>query len=1308
MPGLLLEMDAQGLPVIKAPEYGFVVSHQKLELEVDFTTQSLKGRTELTILPQTRDLKKIRIDARQCVIPHDGVLVNSAHAEFEYEDPMKAMDIPSYFSWGAEQFEMQRDRIKPMTDNLSASGALEITFPKSVRPEEVDRFSDAAVAQRAIGASLVRTPSIALEGSNNFQPPTPISTPKTAVEQPTSFQPITISIQFSTENFRDGIHFVGLGDADARYPHAYTRHSMDPGTASCIFPCVDDPAMRCTWDISIKCSRTLGDALKKRPEAHKPKTLQQLLVKKGLLTAPVDSVVDEYEVPLSTEEKLLDMLIICSGEVMNDVTDLDDSSKKTVSFLISNVVAPQHIGFAIGPFEQVDLSEFREAEDDEKLGQGQSVPVLGYCLPGRADEVRHTCTPMAHALDFFLLSNGTFPFPECRFVFVDDQIRDVEHTASLSICSTRLLFPEDIIEPEVEVVRKLVHAIASQWIGVSIVPHQRCDRWVTVGLSHFLTGTFMKSLCGHNEYAFRQKMLADQLVEQDITRPSLHALGETLHLGDFELDFMALKAPLVLFILDKRIIKASGSTGLMRVITKIIMTANTGTSADSILTTESFRKLCEKITKYRQTETFWNQWVLGAGCPRFSISQKFNKKRLCVEMTISQKQDTMPTQRKLEKSSFMREFKEDIHGIYAGDMQSVFTGPLTIRIHEADGTPYEHIVEIREGVAKIEIPYNTKYKRLKRSRRQKERQNAGAVDLSGEGGEDALYYCLGDVLSTPAEMKEWGLTEWDADSEARMDQESYEWIRIDADFEWLCEKTFASMPAYMYISQLQQDRDVVAQQESMLYLKNMGPHPLAATFLIRTLMDSRYFHGIRTMAAEYLKTHATAGCSWVGLRHLEKAFQEYFCYPGTKMPRSNDFSEKRAYKVEKAIARSLAMIREEEGYCPKDARQFLLDMLRFNDNTNNEYSDNFKIANLLSALTDSLIPGPKQPKPANVIEHDKTDEEMSEEVARQEVERHERQEFQNIVIEELDRYRRMDEWINSYQNIFTVTVLDCKQRLMKAKVIPLDALEFAQYLHDATAENIRLKAFQALVDLGLMMNNTAIALLLNVLGSDPSPYTRSHIFELFCIGLATVGFGEDKSIEAAPRPGKTSGADSGGDVEMVNGDGVHLDEPEAEGGLIVDQEASTDARKAHIARTTSIEGALAALKIELTSNRILKDALWKAIRSSVIGVREQYDLLDICSVLYDQADSMIIKLRLPRVWKAKNFGKVCLISFLAVSKIPTNPLRVSFCSRKASGYDRRSQTQRNTRSLHLLLHLLHPQSEWSQKRSSYRHHHLHL
>ena len=57
-------------------------------------------------------------------------------------------------------------------------------------------------------------------------------------------------------------------------------------------------------------------------------------------------------------------------------------------------VAPQHIGFAIGPFEYVDLAEFRESDEDDKLGQN-AVLLHGYCLPGRADELRNTCLPLA-------------------------------------------------------------------------------------------------------------------------------------------------------------------------------------------------------------------------------------------------------------------------------------------------------------------------------------------------------------------------------------------------------------------------------------------------------------------------------------------------------------------------------------------------------------------------------------------------------------------------------------------------------------------------------------------------------------------------------------------------------------------------------------------------------------------------------------------------------------------------------------------------------------------------------------------------
>ncbi len=54
----------------------------------------------------------------------------------------------------------------------------------------------------------------------------------------------------------------------------------------------------------------------------------------------------------------------------------------------------QHLGFAIGPFEHVDLAEFRESDEDERLGQN-AVPVHGFCLPGRIDDIKNTCLPMA-------------------------------------------------------------------------------------------------------------------------------------------------------------------------------------------------------------------------------------------------------------------------------------------------------------------------------------------------------------------------------------------------------------------------------------------------------------------------------------------------------------------------------------------------------------------------------------------------------------------------------------------------------------------------------------------------------------------------------------------------------------------------------------------------------------------------------------------------------------------------------------------------------------------------------------------------
>ena len=58
---------------------------------------------------------------------------------------------------------------------------------------------------------------------------------------------------------------------------------------------------------------------------------------------------------------------------------------------------------------------------------------------------------------------------------------------------------------------------------------------------------------------------------------------------------------------------------------------------------------------------------------------------------------------------------------------------MTIRIHEADGTPYEHVLDIRSPFKRYEVPFNTKYKRVRRNtKRYLARQAAAQAAAEGD------------------------------------------------------------------------------------------------------------------------------------------------------------------------------------------------------------------------------------------------------------------------------------------------------------------------------------------------------------------------------------------------------------------------------------------------------------------------------------------------------------------------------------------------------------------------------------------------
>lgn len=347
------------------------------------------------------------------------------------------------------------------------------------------------------------------------------------------------------------------------------------------------------------------------------------------------------------------------------------------------------------------------------------------------------------------------------------------------------------------------------------------------------------------------------------------------------------------------------------------------------------------------------------------------------------------------------------------------------------------------------------------------------------------------------------------------------------------------------------------------------------------------------MAIAGLSKCATDELEWVGLFHLEKIFQESFCVPDSPMTRANDFSDRTQFLLQCAIPQAIARIRTNSDQAPMTVKKFFVDKLKFNDNTDNGFSDVHYVSILMSGLADSLI------SPKDAMLDDEDEAELT---------------FRKTAINEIERYRRIDEWASSYQNIYSITALDCLKRLAQFDVMKPSLREFLQYTRPGNGDGLRLKAIECLVDLGLLKNDAILKYFLHLLSSDPSPYFREHAFQIFGKGLGSLAVGENnQDIEAPPTA-----------------------------GLIIAQEGSTEARQAELARRQTIPGALAALKTELGENTILKQALWAAVTSPIITLDEMSNLLDICAAIYDSKTSLMVVLKYPHHWQAEHIGKAVM------------------------------------------------------------------
>ncbi|KXS15137.1 Bromodomain-domain-containing protein [Gonapodya prolifera JEL478] len=1034
---------------------GFTLTHTRLRLDVDIAKKELAGAVELSITPTLPSLAEIRLNCRQCVV--SSVLVNDIPATFSLRDPLASV-YPSWHDPTSDPVVMAMARPTSGTVNPGPGGV-------GFYPEFRRRYVEALAHTDDDAELLVHIPKNIklLEGD--------FSTAEGAAAS-MNFTELTVLITYSLTQPRAGVYFSHPDPVAAphRFPYAYT-HNQACGTRLWM-PCVDTLWDKAPWRLEFVVPRQLSRTL---PNGRGVETRETVV-------ASVGEMVEQVVHPLDPEKKVvvyaMDEPAPTAG-VMFAVGAFDVVRLKGWHGVgrAAGVAAGTAGGGGVSGVDQDGDEEMEEADEQAQIFDGSGG--YAYFMGGRRKQVLCTTEFLSQALDFYVDAYITskFPFPAYRLVFLEDTYNPIVTGSGISIVSTQFLVDDDNIDQVYETRKLLSRALAQQWFGNYIVPNSWLDIWIQVGFANFVSGLFLKKMFGNNEYRFRVRKEVERLAEIDIRQPPLAPTRQKMADGNAQssqqqqqtktketvrdtidpllhvqyhpdddwassrAELLNTKAPLVVYMLDRRM----GKGVLQKVLDHIIMNVRTRDMVEGLKTTH-FHYLCRKISGRMEVEGFFKQWVYGAGTPRFSFLPKFNQRKMVIELMVKQ---TNP--------SFL-----------AGTPGAVemFSGPITVRVHEPLGI-FDTDLSINGDQRVYELPYHSKYKRIKRIPAKK-----NTVD----GGDDAE------------------VPEKDGANEEDDDKTHYEWIRVDPENDWICLKS-VGLQESSWTLQLHKDRDVVAQYDAILAFRSERYQNgiLMMAVLIR---QKAFFYRVRMEAAYALASYTAQIKHPCGLDQLMQLYRVLFCVPPTAgadepfvVPARNDFDDFAEYFVRKALITSIGVARFGNGTTNLDAKRFLVDVLHFNDNTGNQFSDAAFMSTLCAAIGDIFV--------AKFEDLNGADEELF-----------------DRAVKELQYLQSVDRAIPSYQNAITCACLEAFSKWMLKGRIPVSFTPFLEYsrwaycflVHNARLltllnssfksygnfQSVRMVALDAIILLDGLLASGVGQYLLAVVEGDPVPYIRYH------------------------------------------------------------------------------------------------------------------------------------------------------------------------------------------------------------------------
>jgi len=268
-------------------------------------------------------------------------------------------------------------------------------------------------------------------------------------------------------------------------------------------------------------------------------------------------------------------------------------------------------------------------EFDELKDSWRGKPVTYYAPKGRGDrlKINYGRTPLM--LDYFSKTLGVdYPWEKYSQAMVDDFVAGgMENSSATTNTSTSLMHP--LLAPEYTTGQDplIAHELGHQWFGDLVTTKDWSNIWLNEGFATFMEMLweehyFPKDQAEYERWTNARQWFADpQLWAEPIVR---HDFDDT---SEFDQNSYT-KGGWVLYMLRHQIGEEAFYRGL-----KHYLEANRGKN----VVTADLIKAMEEAT-HVNVDQFFEQWIYGAGAPKFDLSYAYNDAKHQIVLKVKQTQ----------------------------------------------------------------------------------------------------------------------------------------------------------------------------------------------------------------------------------------------------------------------------------------------------------------------------------------------------------------------------------------------------------------------------------------------------------------------------------------------------------------------------------------------------------------------------------------------------------------------------------------------------------------------------------------------